>query len=165
MGDQRAQMRIYDRYSKAMYNTAHRIVKHSAEAEDVMQEAFIKAFDKIDTFRGEVSFGAWLKRIVINQSIYRYRQLQRNRSQPLEDLLYKVAQEPEADSPPEQQRAREVVRAMQGLKENYRVALTLHLLEGYDYEEIATITGMSYANCRTTISRAKKSLRKLMDKE
>ena len=60
-GDQKAQMEIYNRYYKAMYNTALRIVKDTAEAEDVMQEAFLSAFTKLDTFRGEVTFGAWLK--------------------------------------------------------------------------------------------------------
>ena len=66
-------MEIYNRYYKAMYNTALRIVKDTAEAEDVMQEAFLSAFTKLDTFRGEVTFGAWLKKIVVNKSLMSYR--------------------------------------------------------------------------------------------
>jgi RNA polymerase sigma factor (sigma-70 family) len=69
----KAQMEVYNRYNKAMYNIALRIVKDEHFAEDVMQEAFLKAFQKIDTFKGEVAFGAWLKRIVVNYSIDFYK--------------------------------------------------------------------------------------------
>ena len=66
-GNQLAQLEVYNRYQNAMYNTAVRIVKNSAEAEDVMQESFIAAFSKLDSFKGTASFGSWLKRIVINK--------------------------------------------------------------------------------------------------
>ncbi len=68
-GDQKAQFQIYKLYYKAMYNTSLRIVNDTMEAEDIMQEAFLSAFDKIDTYSGTVSFGAWLKKIVINRSL------------------------------------------------------------------------------------------------
>ncbi len=68
-GDQRAQFQIYKLYYKAMYNTSLRIVNDAMEAEDVMQESFLSAFEKIDTYSGTVSFGAWLKKIVINRSL------------------------------------------------------------------------------------------------
>src|SRR5690606_9487976 len=73
-----------------MYNTAIRIVKDSAEAEDVMQEAFLSAFTKLHTFKGEVAFGAWLKRIVINKSIHQYKRQQKSRTVDLEEVMYKV---------------------------------------------------------------------------
>lgn len=62
-GKQSAQLEIYNRYYKSMYNTAVRIVKHTAEAEDIMQESFLNAFTKLHTFKGEVTFGAWLKKL------------------------------------------------------------------------------------------------------
>ncbi|MFT5986256.1 MAG: RNA polymerase sigma factor (sigma-70 family), partial [Planctomycetota bacterium] len=71
--NQLAQLEIYNRYNKAMYTIAARIVKNTAEAEDVMQESFIAAFDKIDSFKGTATFGAWLKRIVVNNSIAQYK--------------------------------------------------------------------------------------------
>ena len=83
-------MEIYDRYYKAMYNTAYRIVKDPAEAEDVMHESFLCAFSKLHTFKGDVTFGAWLKRIVINNSIYHYKKQQKNRTVDLDDIMYKV---------------------------------------------------------------------------
>ena len=89
-GRQSAQAEIYSRYYKAMFNTAYRIVKDSAEAEDVMQESFLNAFTKLHTFKGDVTFGAWLKRIVINKSIYHYRKQQKKKEVGLDDILYKV---------------------------------------------------------------------------
>ncbi len=162
-GKQSAQLEIYNRYYKAMYNTALRIVKHTAEAEDIMQESFLSAFTKLHTFKGDVTFGAWLKRIVINNSIYHYRKQQKNNAANLDEVLYKVEDNDEVTSDPNgytELKAQKVMETMKSLKDNYRVSLTLHLVEGYDYEEISKIMNISYANCRTTISRAKESLRK-----
>ena len=154
-------MEIYKRYYKAMYNTSLRIVKDSAEAEDVMQESFLSAFTKLHTFKGEVTFGSWLKRIVINNSIYHYRKQQKNNEVAIDDILYKVEDNDEiaSDHGHTELMAQKVMETMKRLKDNYRISLTLHLIEGYDYEEISTIMDISYANCRTTISRAKESLR------
>ncbi|WP_340066678.1 RNA polymerase sigma factor [Ascidiimonas aurantiaca] len=164
-GDQRAQMEIYNRYYKAMYNTALRIVQDSFEAEDVMQESFLNAFTKLDSFKGEVTFGAWLKRIVINNSIYHYRKNQKKGETPLNEVMYRVEDYDGVTSDHEftNVQAQKVLETMNLLKDSYKVSLTLHLIEGYDYEEISEIMGISYANCRTIISRAKESLRKKMN--
>ena len=157
-----AQMEIYDRYYDAMYNTAVRIVKDPAAAEDIMQVSFLSAFTKLSTFKGEVTFGAWLKRIVVNNSIYQYRKQQKLQETSLESVLYKVEDNEgvEADHGSTERMAQKVLETMKQLKDNYRVSLTLHLIEGYDYEEISEIMNISYGNCRTMISRAKESLRK-----
>jgi RNA polymerase sigma-70 factor (ECF subfamily) len=68
-GDQKAQFKIYKLYNKPMYNISMSIVNNRIEAEEIMQEAFFSAFEKIDTYSGVVSFAAWLQRIVINHSI------------------------------------------------------------------------------------------------
>jgi len=160
-GKQSAQLEIYNRYYKAMYNTSVRIVKDSAEAEDVMQESFLNAFTKLHTFKGEVTFGSWLKRIVINNSIYHYRKQQKKNEVDLDDVIYKVEDNDGvvSDHALTELKAQKVMETMNLLKDNYRVSLTLHLIEGYDYEEISQIMNISNANCRTTISRAKESLR------
>ena len=152
-----------------MYNTALRIVKHSVEAEDIMQESFLRAFSKLDTFEGTSTFGAWLKKIVVNQSITAFNRNIKKEEVPYNDQLKNaeddgigLSREEEEENP----RVQQIMRALTSLKENYRICLTLHLIEGYDYEEICEILDLSYANCRTTISRAKESLRKkLMDYE
>lgn len=166
LGDQRAQMVIYNKYYKAMYNTSLRIVKHEAEAEDIMQESFLRAFSKLDSFKGDSTFGAWLKKIVVNRSINAYNKSSRFQEVEYTDQL-KHAEDDSIgiDQREEQQdpRVRKLLKAMDELKENYRIALTLHLIEGYDHEEISEILNISYANCRTTISRAKESLRKKIE--
>jgi len=161
-GKQSAQLEVYNRYYKAMHNTAYRIVKHNAEAEDIMQESFLSAFTKLHTYKGEVAFGAWLKRIVINNSIYQYRKQQKNNEVAIEEILFKVEDDDNnaMDNGATELKAQKVLHAMKQLNDNYRISLTLHLIEGYDYEEISEIMNISYANCRTTISRAKDSLRK-----
>lgn len=163
-GNQRAQLDIYNRYYKAMFNTALRIVKNRAEAEDVMQESFLNAFTKLSSFKGEVSFGAWLKRIVINNSIYHHRKRQKKMEVGLDDVLYKVEDNDVVvtDHASNEEKAQKVLETMKQLKDNYRISLTLHLIEGYDYHEISNILDISYSKCRTTISRAKENLRKKM---
>ena len=163
-GKQSAQLEVYNRYYKAMYNTSVRIVKDSAEAEDVMQESFLNAFTKLHTFKGEVTFGSWLKRIVINNSIYHYRKQQKKNEVDLDDVIYKVEDNDGvvSDHAITELKAQKVMETMNLLKDNYRVSLTLHLIEGYDYEEIAQILGYTNENVRTTISRAKKKLKQLL---
>ncbi|PKA99522.1 RNA polymerase sigma-70 factor (ECF subfamily) [Flavobacteriaceae bacterium MAR_2009_75] len=164
-GKQSAQLEVYNRYYKAMYNTALRIVKKSDQAEDIMQESFLNAFMKLHMFKGEVTFGSWLKRIVVNNSIQYYRKQQKKNEVALEDVLYKVEDNDEIVTDQHvftELKAQKVMETMNRLKDNYRVSLTLHLIEGYDYEEISKIMNISYLNCRTTISRAKESLRKKM---
>lgn len=159
--DQRAQLEVYNRYYKAMYNTAYRIVKDSYKAEDIMQESFLSAFTKLETLKEASMFGAWLKRIVVNNSIHYYNLNSKYTDVPLDDVLYKIEDEQgiaEDDELMSTQASR-ILATMKTLKENYQLSLSLHLIEGYDYEEICEIMNISHANCRTMISRAKDSLR------
>lgn len=163
-GNQQAQLEVYNRYYKAMYNTAFRIVKNSFEAEDIMQDSFLTAFTKLSSLNELKTFGAWLKRIVINNSIYHYKKSNRYQEVPLDNVLYKVDidQSIGSDNDFKHLKAQQALKTINELKDNYRIAITLHLIEGYDYKEISTIMNISQANCRTTISRAKESLRKKM---
>lgn len=162
---QRAEFEIYQRYSKAMFNVAFRIVKDEHYAEDVMQEGFLKAFTKLDDYRQEVAFGAWLKRIVINQSIDFCKKNSALQFEELDRIIYKVEEENTIQSEIEFQNLKvvQVLDTIQNLKDNYRMVLTLFLIEGYDQEEICEILNISSANCRTTLSRAKESLRKALN--
>lgn len=165
-GNQQAQLEIYNRYYKAMYNTAFRIVKNSFEAEDIMQEAFLSAFTKLDTLQEATTFGAWLKRIVVNKSIYHYHKNDKHQNVPVDAVLYKLEDESSSISREETEstgKVKVIIQAINSLKDNYRIALTLHLIEGYDYEEIGIITNVTHANCRTTISRAKEKLRQALE--
>lgn len=159
--NQFAQLEIYNRFYKAMYNTAYRIVKDNFEAEDIMQDSFLTAFTKLKSLKETATFGSWLKRIVINNSIYHYKKSTKYDEVPLDDVLYRVEDQDGVSSDYEftNLKAKQVLETMKSLKDSYRVSLTLHLIDGYDYEEISEIMNISYANCRTTISRAKENLR------
>lgn len=166
-GDTRAQFEIYKLYYKAMYNTSLRIVQDPDQAEDVMQEAFLSAFTKLHTFKGEVPFGAWLKRIVINKSLTAVKKVSRLQEVKLEVVEHElqgdasgIASEDRTDYA--SMRVKEVMMAMGKLQDNYRVILNLSLIEGYDNEEIAGILEISNESCRTTISRAKSKLRQIL---
>ena len=145
-----------------MYNVSIRIVKDSAEAEDIMQESFITAFSKLDSFKGDATFGSWLKRIVINNSLTHYRNS--SRYVMVSDDTIPDTSEDEDEYGYEEDysniRARQLMECMDQLIPTYSNILNLHYIEGYDYEELCEILKISYANCRTLISRAKASLRK-----
>ena len=167
--EQSAQFEIYKLYYKAMFNTAQRIMQDRFEAEDIMQEAFLNAFTKLDSFKGEVAFGAWLKRIVINKSLTQIKKNSRFEEVKFEIIENKLEDESTvADNDILDYsviKANEILKTMERLKDNYRIALTLSLIEGYDNEEIASIMNISNENCRTTISRAKTKLRRLFHQE
>ena len=163
--NQQAQLEVYNRYFKAMYNTSLRIVKDSYEAEDIMQDSFLLAFTKLDSLKDPKIFGSWLKRIVINNSIYHYKKNSKYNNVPLDDVIYKIEDPSDGLDTSEltSLKSNQVLETMNTLKENYKICLTLHLIEGYDYEEIGDILNISQANCRTMISRAKESLRKKLE--
>lgn len=157
--DRDAQMKLYRLYSKAMFNASIRIVNDVALAEDVMQDSFIEAFDKIESFRGEGSFGSWLKKIVVNRSINALRQLKPTVN--IEDIGIAAEDDRDLEAAYSENlfyRMEEIRSAMEQLPDAYRIILSLHLLEGYDHEEIAGILNTSYGNVRTRYSRAKKKL-------
>ena len=158
-GDSKSQMQLYSLYHKAMYNTAFRIVHDSMEAEDLMQEAFFDAFDRIDTFKGESTFGAWLKRIVVNKSINQLRA----RKLELEVLDEEKHERPEEDFSLEPSMNIEMVQeGIESLPEGYRIILSLYLLEGYDHEEIAGILGIKSSTSRSQYTRARAKLKTVL---
>lgn len=159
-GDKKAQFAIYKQYYKAMFNTAFRIVNDRFEAEDIMQESFLAAFTKLDSFSGNVTFGAWLKRIVINNSLTALKKNKRLETVSLDKVTIPNINEEIQDY--SLLSAKQILEQVSKLKPNYKVAITLHLIEGYDYEEIAQIMEISYENSRTTVSRAKNKLRQLL---
>ncbi len=164
--DHTAQFEVYQKYAKAMYNVAFRIVKDAHFAEDVMQEAFLKAFTQLDKYNQQATFGSWLKRIVVNQSIDFYKKHQKIVFEDLEHQL-KIVKETSIDEFENQDfmqwKVQDVLKTMQTLKESYRMILTLSLIEGFDNEEIAEILKINSQQCRTTLSRAKESLRTKMN--
>lgn len=142
-----------------MYNTAFRITGMEEDAEDVLQEAFINAFRNLDNFRGEASFGSWLKRIVINTAI---NLIKKKRISPLpENEDWDVADEP-APEEVDGLTVERVKTAMAHLPDGYRTVLSLYLIEGYDHQEIAGILGITESTSKSQYNRAKQKLRNLL---
>jgi len=162
--NQMAQMAIYDRYCKAMYNTAYRIVGDFDDAEDVMQEAFIKAFSKLHSFNYNSTFGAWLKRITINESLSWLRKNNKYDFDSIDNYPQDIVEDEGIDLSKQSETVHEILQAINRLKDNYKLAVTLHLIEGYDYEEMTQIMNTSYANVRTLVSRAKSKLKQELQK-
>lgn len=140
-----------------MFLVAFRFVKDRFIAEDVMQEAFIKAFKNIENYKNEVAFGAWLKRIVINQSID---YLKKNKLELVainEEVFAKADEEDwtmdcsiSVD---------EIVALINTLKDKYRLVLTLYLIEGFDHQEIAELLQITENTSRTHLLRGKNILK------
>ena len=161
--DRSAQFEIYGLYYMAMYNTSLRMVKDPGEAEDIMQESFLSAFEKIETYSGTVSFGAWLKKIVINRSLD---SLKKRR------LSFEILEEkniPDRDEGSDDDdisdRIEEIREAIMRLPDGFRVVLTLYLLEGYDHEEIAQILDITPSTSRSQFTRARQKLVEMLKKK
>lgn len=161
-GSRTAQFELYKLYVKAMYNVAFRIVNHVAEAEDVLQESFLDAFIRIENFRGETTFGLWLKQIVINKSI---NQLRKRRAEFVNIDDVDLAEEEREDTEGQELKINEIKEAVAALPDGYRVVLTLYLFEGYDHEEISHILKISENTSRTQYMRAKMKLNSLLEKK
>ena len=145
-----------------MYNTSLRIVKDPQEAEDIMQESFLSAFGKIETYQGKVSFGAWLKRIVINNSLDVIKKRRLFFEELDEDYTQLASQEVEIDEELLANQMELIREGIQKLPDGYRVILSLHLLEGYDHEEIAEILDISSSTSRSQFFRAKQKLLRIL---
>ncbi|MEM6763476.1 MAG: RNA polymerase sigma factor [Bacteroidota bacterium] len=162
-GDQRAQCKIYKLYVKAMHHIAMRFTQDEMEAEDVVQEAFVRAFKNIKSFKGDATFGAWLKRIVINTAINHLKKRKAEFVQ-LEDQGTDFIEEvyEEVDYGVNVERVKEAITF---LPNGYRMVLSLYLLEGYDHGEISRILGISEATSKSQYSRARKKLRGWLEGE
>ena len=159
-GNSKAQFRLYNQYAKAMYNLAYRILNNREDAEDMLQEAFIECFRNIESFRFESTFGAWLKKIVVNRCI---NQLKKKKIDvTLYDTLPSVANDEDEETSFD---VKEIFKGIEMLPDGYRIILTLYLLEGYDHSEISQILGISESTSKSQYSRAKEKLRNILSKK
>ena len=163
--NKKSQLQLYNMYYKAMYNTAFRILKNSAEAEDVMQEAFLTAFQKIEEYKGDATFGAWLKRIVINRAIDEVKRKKETIS--LDEAVTNISVDDSTENYLEilACKIEQIRDGIEKLADDDRVIISLFLLEGYDHEEISQVLEISHNASRTRYSRAKQRLRDLLSKD
>ena len=153
----RAQFKLYKLYFKSMFNTSFRIVNNTMEAEDIMQESFLAAFEKLNTYKGEVSFGAWLKRIVVNRCL----DFLRKNSVIFEEISEKITESSDSNESTyenNEENLKLINKAISELSDGYRVVLSLFFIEGYDHQEISEILGITSSTSRSQLARAKQKL-------
>ena len=156
-GDPRSFQLLYKQYARAMYNTALRILASTADAEDVLQEAFIDAFRNLDRFAEQSTFGAWLRQIVVYKAINQLKKKKLVLVEASEETW--EAADPEGPDPEaEVLQVHRIREAMEQLPTGFRTVLSLYLFEGYDHEEIAGILGVTHTTVRTQYVRGKKRL-------
>jgi len=162
-GDRKAQYELYRDYSSAMFNICIRMMNSRTEAEDMLQEAFMEAFSKLQSYRFESGFGPWLKRIVVNKCI---NTLQRKQAdlEFLDDLdPFTGIAEPEEETPyMEGITVDKVMKAMDHLPKGSRMIFSLYLLEGYDHQEIAQILKISESNSKSQYMRARQKIKSIL---
>jgi len=155
-GNSKYQKKLYELYSKAMFNICCRMMNSIPEAEDVLQDAFCEAFRRLDSFRYESTFGAWLKRIVINRCI---NELKKKRIElEYTDNVFNIELEEEQYNEPGDIKIEQIKKAMGLLPEGYRIVFSLYLIEGYDHQEISQILGITESTSKSQLARAKKKI-------
>tara|TARA_R110002050_G_scaffold24083_3_gene64336 strand:+ start:114178 stop:114726 length:549 start_codon:yes stop_codon:yes gene_type:complete len=160
--NRKAQVQLYNQYCDGMYVVAKRFLKDTHDAEDVVQEAFIKAFTKLHQYKAEVTFGAWLKRIVVNKSI----DFLKSKKQlvELEEVHLKVIDTESNDKwlVDDAITLNDVKSAIDKLPEKYQYVVMLYLIEGYDHQEISEILNISEVASRTQLFRGRTKLQELL---
>ena len=158
-GDRSAHYALYKQYYRAMYNICYRITNNPDDAEDVLQEAFLNAFRNLSAFKGQSSFGAWLKKIVVNSSI---NYIKKNRIMFTQLDGHDATHEPEISDNEIILEIDRIKEALQQLPDGFRTVLSLYLFEGYDHREIADILGISESTSKSQYNRAKKRLKEIL---
>ncbi len=147
-----------------MFNTAYRIVGNDLDAEDMLQESFVNAFKNLKSYKGTASFGSWLKRIVVNNSInlVKKRRLQFESVEDQADVDSITETESDTDLSYEVEMVKEGISK---LPDGYRVVISLYLLEGFDHKEIASVLGITESTSKSQYNRSKKKLREILKNE
>ncbi len=156
--NRKAQMALYGKYCNGMLIIANRYLRDTAAAEDAMQEAFIKAFQNLGQFSGEVTFGSWLKRIVINTCLDSIK-AKKLELESLNEEVFKIVDDNEDWTIADEATISEVLAAIETLPNNYKLTVKLFLVEGYDHQEISEILQISENASRTYLHRGKTKLK------
>jgi RNA polymerase sigma-70 factor (ECF subfamily) len=156
-GDSPAFERLYRRHVSRVYGLCWRLCdRDRARAEQATQDAFVRAWERLDTFRGEAPFGLWLRRVAVNVALGEHRLLKRWVN--FEDTVLDTPKEPRHDDP-DAGLERDLERALARLPKGARAVLLLHDVEGYRHEEIAQLTGIAVGTSKAQLHRARKLMK------
>lgn len=155
--NRKAQKLLYEKYSSKFLGMCMRYAKNRLEAEDILQEAFLKIFSRISQFSGIGSFEGWLKRIIVNTAITNYRQnLKHYYKQHIDEVNETDFDNRLADA---EYSREELLNVIQGLPPGYRMVFNMFAIEGFQHKEIAEMLGIDVTTSKSQYSRAKKLLR------
>lgn len=160
-GDKIAFREFYDLYARAMLNASLRIVGKQEEAEDILQESFLIAFQKLKTIRSDAEFGGYLKKVVVNKSIDLVRKKKLDLS-PIDDVQVGNVQEDESDVHYD---TAVLADCIAELPSGFRIVLTLYLFENYSHREIAEFLNISEGTSKSQYNRARQKLAELYRKK
>jgi len=162
-GDRKAQKLLYDRYSPTMLGICLRYCKTSDEAEDVMQDGFIKVFKYIESFRKQGSFEGWIKRIMVNTALNYYHKSKKDTHKNIEDINENKILDTD-DTPPKKLpfTQMEMLEAIRSLPEGYGVIFNLYVFEKYKHREIAEMLSISVNTSKSQLSKARTYLQKVL---
>jgi RNA polymerase sigma factor (sigma-70 family) len=160
-GDRRMQEELYRRFSPRMYAVCLRYAGTAEEAQDILQEGFIKIFKKLSSFRGEGSFEGWIRRIFVNTAIEHFR-----RKKYLQPVTEKEENTMEGNylSVLDELAERDILELVQQLSPGYRTVFNMYVVEGYTHKEIGDILGISEGTSKSQLSRAKVILQEMVKK-
>jgi len=163
-GDRQAQNELYRLHVDAMYNICRRMIGDEDEAKDALQESFIDAFTKLNTLEHEVTFSAWLKRIVVNKCINTLRKNKNHFSSLEEEPELQIeADTGQYDDSITKKGAAKIMNALDNISEGCRTVFNLYLFEGYDHKEIGQILSISESASKAQYSKAKSKIRNLLE--
>jgi RNA polymerase sigma-70 factor (ECF subfamily) len=161
--DRKAQKILYDKYASLMLAICMRYVYERSEAEDILQEGFLKIFTKISEFEGRGSFEGWMKRVFINTAITLYhKNSKHNKNHYNIDDVHVIKSEKPAFGESEFTNE-ELFNIIHSLPEGYKLVFNLYALEGYKHKEIAEMLNIDINTSKSQYSRAKKLIRKKLE--
>jgi len=162
---------LVEKYSPRIFATARRYARHESEVEDIAQQVWLKAFEKLSSFRGEAPFEHWLMRVAVRTCYDSLRAHQRNRektfselTEPEEDWLDRFVSQPDAADENAQAARLLVERVLGQLSPPARLIITLQEIEGRSVKEIAQLTGWSVPLVKVRAFRARAEMRKVLSK-
>lgn len=167
-GKRRFQNLLYQKYSRRMFAVCLRYSNDATEAEDILQDAFIKVFRNISTYSGSGSFEGWMKRIMINTSLSQY---QKNKKKGISVDLEVIEPFLSDDNPNEDQTplassvsSDQLIGLIQKLPEGYKHVFSMYALDGFSHQEIADSLNISVNTSKSQLSKARKYLQKEIEK-
>jgi RNA polymerase sigma-70 factor (ECF subfamily) len=160
-GNRRMQEELYRRFSPRMYAVCLRYAGSSEEAEDILQEGFIKILKKLESFRGDGSFEGWIRRIFVNTAIEHFRR--KRYLQPVTEREENTI-EGKGVSALDELAEKDILELIRLLSPGYRTVFNMYVVEGYTHKEIGDILGISEGTSKSQLSRAKVILQEMVKK-